>query len=265
MIRKLPSRMAAREVVQLTADSWMLPPDRLHRPGGARNVADCRGGRRLKIRLGAHLGYSFNWVREARLGGLAGDVGLCVPLGISVGLGRSCGRCAVVVNRESDQKALRLRIFRLKTRGMDVLLDAAASIQGQDQLLPESMDEFIAAILNTHGQQILRDLQILERWADPNTSLSKLLADAGLDGAENLIGRMAGVSPDELQQEFDAVHAKAVRFIAKWQALPHRISSVLLKLVAENADLSDVRRVAGLLGSTLRINSERCSTMIWRT
>jgi hypothetical protein len=261
VIRKLPSRMAARGVVQSTADSWMLPRqiasiDQVE--PGAWLIAEVAGG--LKIMLGAQLGYSFNWVREARLGGLAGDVGLRVPLGINVGLGLSVsGRCAVVVNRESDQKALRLRIFRLKTRGIDVLLDAAASIQAQDQLLPESMDEFIAAVLNTHGQQILRDLKVLERWTDPNTSLSKLLADAGLDGAENLIARLAGISPDGLQQEFDTVHAKAAGFIAKWQTLPHRISSVLLQLVAENADLSDVRRVAGLLGS---ISEDQLRTLL---
>src|SRR5207237_713334 len=157
-------------------------------------IAEVIGG--LGITLGTQVGYEFNWIREARLGGLSGDIGLRLQMGINAAVGFSAsGRCAVVVSRESDEPSLRLRLFRLKTSGFDGSFNAALGIQATDALLPGKVDDFISAVFDTHGQQIVHGLQVLTKWTDPKLKLSDLLADAGIDGAEKLIAEMAGVTP----------------------------------------------------------------------
>ena len=41
----------------------------------------------ISITLGAQVGYDFNWVREARLGGLTGDIGLRLQMGVNAAVG----------------------------------------------------------------------------------------------------------------------------------------------------------------------------------
>jgi hypothetical protein len=251
VIRRLPASSAARAVVQETADSWLLPRqiatiDQV--PPGTWIVSEVIGG--ISVTLGAQLGYDFNWVREARLGGLTGDIGLRLQMGINAAVGYSAsGRCAVLVSRDSTDRALRLRYFRLKTRALDLSLNARLSVQAIDTLLPDKIDDFIAAVFDTHGQQIVRGIEVLERWTDPEKKLTELLAEAGVDGAERLIAHLAGVTPGELQEKFDAVHDTAVAFIGRWRALPHTVSSTLLKLVEERADLAEVRAIAQQLST----------------
>jgi hypothetical protein len=259
VIRRLPSTTPARAVVQSVGDSWVIPRqivsiDQIE--PGTWIVAEVIGG--MSVSLGAQIGYDFNWVREAKLGGLTGDIGLRLQMGVNAAIGFSAaGRCAVVVSRESAAQALRLRFFRLKTRELDLSFNASLAVQAKDKLLPDKIDDFIAAVFDTHGQQILRDLQVLEKWTDPNVKLSELLAKAGVEGAEALIARLAGVTTEQLQQSFDAVHAKAVSFIKQWHDLPHRVASTLFKLVEDKIDLSDVRAVAKRLSTITPADLER--------
>lgn len=251
VIRRLPAAMPARAVVQTTADSWMLPRQissvEMIEPG-TWIASEVLGS--VKVTLGTQLGFDFNWVREAKLGGLTGDIGLRLQMGINAAVGFSAsGRCAVVVSRESEARALRLRFFRLRTRGLDASFNATVAVQARDTLLPGKIDDFIAAVFDTHGQQILRDLQILEKWTDPDRKLSDLLAEAGIDGAERLIAHLAGVPPERLQKEFDAVQGKAFSFLKKWRGIPHRIASPLLKLIEEKADLGEFRRTVARLAT----------------
>lgn len=245
VIRRLPAATFARDVIQMTADSWVLPRqissiDQVD--PGTWIVADVSGG--INIKVGAQVGFDFNWIREAQLGGLSGDIGLRLQTNINAAIGfATSGRCAVIVSRDSDAKALRVRFFRLKTRELDLSVNATLGVQARDTLLPDKVDDFIAAVFDTHGQQILSDLKAVEHWIDSDKPLSELLANAGIDGAESLIAKMAGTTPAQLQQQFDAVHAKVVTFIDKWHQLPHRVSSALLKLVEEKADLSPVKDV----------------------
>jgi len=246
VIRRVPTTMKARQTIQTVTDSWIMPRqiasiDQLE--PGTWIIAEVAGA--LSVSLGAQVGYDFNWVREAKLGGLTGDIGLRLQMGIDAAIGySSSGRCAVVVSRDSDAKALRLRFFRLKTRQLDLSFNASLSVQAKDKLLPGKVDDFIAAVFDVHGQQIVRDLKVLEKWTNPSNKLSDLLAEAGVNGAENLIAHLAGVSPDELQERFDEVHKKAVSFVKRWNDLPHTVSSTLMKLVEDKVDLTDVRAIA---------------------
>jgi hypothetical protein len=261
VIRRLPVTMGARAVIQEIADSWMLPRqitsiDQV--APGTWLIAEVVGG--FGVKLGAQLGYDFNWVREDKSGGLTGDIGLRLQMGINAAIGFSAsGRCAVVVSRDSDEKQLRLQFFRLKTRQFDLSLDASLGIEAIDTLLPGKIDDFISAVFDTHGQQILKDLKVVEKWTRPETKLSDLLAGAGVGGAENLIAHLSGVTPDKLQEKFDAVHDNAVSFIRKWHELPHTASATILKLVEEKADLTEVRKVSNLLGT---ISGDQLRTLL---
>lgn len=245
------STVSARTIVQDVADHW-LPPRQLSSVDqlepGTWLVAETAGS--LGLSLGATLGYDFNWVREAALGGLTGDIGLRLQMGIDATARVSVsGRCAVVVSRESAARTLRLRVFRMKSRQVGYAVNAALGLQLQDTVLPGKVDDFISAVFGVHGQQLLRDLAVVEKWTDPKTPLSTLLAEAGVNGAEGLIAAVAGVSPEELQRRFDSVHTTVVGFVSKWQVLPHTLASTLLKLVDQKVDLGEVRAVARALST----------------
>lgn len=251
VIRSVPTTMTAREIVQTVADSWITPRqivsvDQLE--PGTWIVAEVAGA--LSLSLGTQVGYDFNWVREAQLGGLKGDIGLRLQMGINAAVGYSTsGRCAVVISRDSTEKTLRVRLFRLKTRQFDVSFNASLTIQAVDKLLPGKLDDFIAAVFDVHGQQILRDLSVLEKWTSPDIKLTDLLAEAGVSGAEALIARLAGVSPAELPDRFEAVRDRATVFVKQWRELPHTVASTLMKLVEERVDLTDVRSLARKLST----------------
>lgn len=235
-----------RSAVQALADNWVLPRhlvsvDQLD--PGTWLVAETAGS--LGVSLGAKLGYDFNWVREAAVGGLSGDIGLRLQMGIDAAASFSVsGRCAVVVSRPSTARRLRLRMFRMKSRGFEATLNAAVGLQGNQTVLPGKADDFIAAVFGVHGQQVLRDLSVVEKWSKDSRPLSQILAEAGIDGAEGLIAAAAGVSPSELASKVDAVHGTVVSLVTKWHALPHTVSSTLLDLVQRRVDLTQVRAVA---------------------
>jgi len=246
VIRRRQATEPARSVVQTVADSWLMPRqitslDQVE--PGTWLVAEVAGS--VSVGLGATVGFDFNWVRQATLGGLTGDIGLRLQLGINGAVGfSSSGRSIVVVSRDTDARALRVRFFRQKTKELDLSFNAALNIQVKpDTLLPGKADDFVAAVFGTHGLQIARDLAVLDKWTDPHTPLATLLANAGVEGAEGLIAHLAGVSVEELQQKFDTVHSTVVSFIDKWHALPHGVASTLLKLVEEKADLGPVKDV----------------------
>lgn len=251
VVRRLPASAPARQVVQSTADSWILPRQISsveQVAPGTWIVAESIGG--IRVRLTAHLSYRFHWVREVALRGLSGDIGLRLQTGINAAVGfSSAGRCAMVISRESDAKTLRLRLYRLGSRCLDIALDSKSSIQAVDKLLPARLDEFIAAVLGCHGQQILQDLRILEQWIDPAVPLSTFFVSAGLKGAEKLIADMAGIPADEVEKRFEKIHDTVVRFLVKWHDLPHKIAAVLLKLVGDKADLTEVRNLARRLSA----------------
>ncbi len=273
VIRRVPAAMPARDVVQKTADSWILPRQinsAEQVPPGTWIMAEAVG--MFRLRLESQLGYRFNWVRETGLGGLSGDLGLRLQAGILAEAAFSSGgRCAMVISRNSDQSLLRLRLFRLKSRQLDVSLDARLSLQALDKLLPDRMEGFLAAVFGCHGQQILRDLRLLEQWNDPAVPLPTFLMNAGLEGMENLVACMAGVSAENLHEQFDAVHTNVVRFLVKWHDLPHKLSSALLSMVEEKADLGEVCRLAHRLGDItpdglrLLLNAELSRAVSFRT
>lgn len=245
VLRQTPRSMPARKALQAAVDNWVIPrkvESASQIEPGTWLVAEVTGS--VKATVGARVGYDFNWIREAELGNLKGDVGLRIQLaaGAAVSFGAS-GRCCVVVSRESALPVLRLRVYRLASRNLNLAFDAGAVFQPVSPSLPPQADDFIKAVFGTHGAQVLKHIAVVEKWTDPAQSLDQLLASAGVEEAKQLVAHMAGVKVEDLQKSFDRVHATAVRFIGQWNQLPHTLSSTVLKLVEEQTDLGPVREL----------------------
>jgi hypothetical protein len=243
VVRRSPRATGALDAIRGLADSWMLPRQvsSVHDLApGTWLVAEVQGG--LGVRLGVQAGWDFNWIRESRLGGLQGDIGLRLVAAVSATFGyRAEGRWAVVVARESADPRLRLRLFRLTSRQLDLGLNAAAAFQPSFMILPRSVDDLTRAVFGTHGAQLVGHLAIVEKWTDPATRLTDLLAAEGIDEAKRLIARAAGVPEDELDDRFDEVQQRVSGLVKAWRDLDHRVAVALLKFVEERVQLDAAR------------------------
>jgi hypothetical protein len=259
VVRRLPKSTGARTLIQSVADSWLLPRQ-------IRSVEDLAPGTWLlaevlgsvQVKLGAALGYDFNWVREVGLGQLKGDIGLRVQLGLATAIGfKAAGRCMVVVSRESGEKTLRLRVLRVKSRQLDFALNAAAAVKAVDTLLPRDADDLVKAVFGVHGEQILKDIAVVQKWTDVKKPLPELLAAAGVDGAEELIARIAGIEVSELAARVDEALNRVAEFTRKWEDLPHTVSSAILRLASGKPAIAEVKEIAAALAAADKAALER--------
>ncbi|MGB9179471.1 MAG: hypothetical protein WCB68_09540 [Pyrinomonadaceae bacterium] len=246
VIRRLDKDTGALTAVEKVAKSWMLPSqidglDDLE--PGTWLIAEVDGS--VALSLGVQYGYDFNWVREAQLLGLSGDIGLRLQMGISAALSfNASGNFAVVVSRDPQDAAdqmLRFRLFRLRQKGWGFAFNAGASVQADfDDFLPE-FDEFVKAIFGVHGAQVLKDLKAIEKWTNPNQSLEDILGEVSVDYAWKFLEQVTGINPE---QAFNQARDRLVSFIDKWNALPHSIATRVWKLVEKSEDLAGIRRLA---------------------
>lgn len=246
VVRRLPQNTGALTAIKDTVDSWMLPSQ-------VDSVNDFDPGTWLitevdsaiSLSLGAQFGYDFNWVKAAKLGGLTGDIGLRLQLGVNVALGfQASGKFAVVIGRDSSDeqnKQLRLRLFKQRKKGWNFALNASATVQADvDEFLPENFDDFVKAVFGTHGAQILTDLQVIEKWTDPDQDLSELLGGVSVDYFKKFVKDVTGIDPETA---FDEAKARLQNFLTKWHNLDHEIATRLWKLVEEKVDLESIREV----------------------
>ena len=247
VIRQLDKGTVAVTALGETVQSWMLPSqinqlDDL-KPG-TWLIAEVNGS--IALSLGVQYGYNFNWVHEAKLLGLSGDIGLKLKADISAALNFSSqGNFAVVIERKkSSDQNLRFRIFRLRKKGWGFAFNAGASVQGDfNDFLPE-FDEFVKAIFGVHGAQVLKSLQAVEKWTDPDVTLEELLSGAGVDYAEDIFEKVAGIDPADAFEVVKEKLGKLVDLLNKWNDLPHDVTTRIWKLVEKNEDLTKIRAIA---------------------
>jgi hypothetical protein len=252
VVRQFNKNTGALDCVTETVNSWMLPSqiDSLDdfKPG-TWLVAEIDGS--IALKLGAQYGFDFNWIRQAQLGGLSGDIGLRLQLGIAVALGfQASGKYALVVSRDSTDDAnkhLRLRLFKQRMKGWNFALNAGVTVEPKT-FLPSDFDDFLKAIFGVYGPQLVKDLELIKQWTDPAQSLPDLLAGAGVDAAKKLLQEVTGVDPEAL---FDEAKNRVLGFINLWNQLPHDVATRLWKIVeketdldALKADLGEVRDIA---------------------
>ena len=231
----------ARDAVLATASGWMLPRQ-VTEPGklkpGTWVLAETGG--EIKLSLGVEYGYEYSWVRESLdLGGLGGDVGLKIELGIKASLGfHASGRYAVVVSRADAREVLRLQVYRLKRNGWSFAFDAGVTAEPQQSIAPGNLDDFIRGVLNTEGLQALGDIYAdFNKWTKPGNKLSDLLGQELVGYAYELVEEVTGFDPAE---DLDPALDKLRDVVGKWHDLPHELSTVLYKLIRDEVPLDEL-------------------------
>jgi hypothetical protein len=248
VIRQLRADLGAASALQAVFESWMLPTQLRQLDDldpGTWIVAEVDGS--FAVTLGAQYGYDFNWVRESvQLGGLSGDIGLKMQLGVSASFGfEASGQYAIALGRPVGARTLRLQLFRLDRKGMDLAFAARATAQGSfGGLLPDHFDEFVAGVLGVHGLQILKEL---ERWTAPDQKLSDLLAGVGVDYAGEFLGKVTGV---DVKTAYEAARKRLIDLLQAWHELPPRVSATVYSLVQhEFAALPELKAQIGQLAA----------------
>ncbi len=228
VIRQFPADAGARPALEAVFQSWMLPTqfrqlDDLE--PGTWIVSEVDGS--IALSLGAQYGFDFSWVRDAvQLGGASGDIGLKIQAGVSASVGfEASGQYAVALGRPLDARQVRLQLFRLDRKGLNLAFSASATTQGSAAGFPDNFDDFVKGVFGLHGLQVLKDLIA---WTSPDRKLSDLLANVGDDYAQAWLERVTGA---DAKTQFDTARQRLLGLLKAWQALPHRTASVVYTLV----------------------------------
>ncbi len=261
VVRQFNKNTGALDTLTETVNSWMLPSqiDSLDdfKPG-TWLVAEIDGS--IAVKLGAQYGFDFNWIRQAQLGGLSGDIGLRLQLGIAVALGfQASGKYALVVGRDSmddANKHLRLRLFKQRMKGWNFALNAGATVEPKT-FLPSDFDDFVKAIFGVYGPQVVKDLELVKKWTDPDQRLPDLLSGVGIDTAKKLLEEVTSVDPEAL---FNEAKNKLLRFIDRWNQLPHDVATMLWTIVGKEINLDALKaqltEIRGLAQKLARANQD---------
>jgi hypothetical protein len=242
ILRVMDREKQAHTAVKETIQSWKTPrqiqsPDDL--PAGAWVIAETDG--ELKLNLGLEYGFNYSWVRESlALGGLTGDFGLKVELGVKTQLRfEAGGRYALVLSRENERRVMRAQVFKLRRNGWAFAFDGALSAKVDQNLIPKNFDDFIRGVFNLNGRQALKDIvDGIEKWTDPRRTLKDLLGAELTDYAKELIKTVTGFDPEtDIQRAIDAMQ----NALAKWRDLPHDVSSILYELLRRETPLDELR------------------------
>ena len=230
VLHRFPANAGARTVLEETVSSWRLPrhalaADRLKPATWV--VAEADGS--LAVKIAASLGYNFDFVREAKVLGLSGDIGLKVDAGATATFGFSVsGRYLAVLGRESDSVTdphLRLRLFKLSSNGLNLGLNLKIGVTGVTGILPNNVDDFVKAVFGVHGAQILKALQQIEHWTDKEKSVGQFVAGLVNEKALQLLKDVTGV--DDPATLFNEAREKLLDALHLWDSLPSRASSEL--------------------------------------
>jgi hypothetical protein len=202
-------------------------------------VAEVDGS--IAITLATTFGYDFSWVRETELGQLKGDIGLKLELGLAASVGFTAkSRYCVVIARETAREVLRLSLFKLAYKGVKVAASATAKAQVRDGLLPATADDFVKGVFGVRGEQVIKVLGPIEKWAGGKTPIPDALAGLTSDYLQKLLTDLTGI---DAAASFETARGKLVGFFATWDRLPAKASSLVFKLVEEKVDLTGVRKV----------------------
>jgi hypothetical protein len=244
VVHRFDSSEPAVAVLGRAASSWRPP-------ALVKTAADLDAGTWLAVEvdgsiavtLATTFGYDFSWVRETELGQLKGDIGLKLQLGLAASVGFTAkSRYCVVVARESERQVLRLSLFKLSYKGVKVAGSATAKAEFKDAFLPATADDFVKGVFGVRGEQIIKVLGPIEKWAGGTDPIPEALAGLTSDYLQTLLTDLTGI---DAAKTFDAARGKLLDLFATWERLPAKASGLLFKLVEEKADLSGVRKVVG--------------------
>ena len=252
VVHRFAATTGARSVLERTVRSWKLP----RHVDGAEKLAPgtwvfAEANGTIATRLGAKLGYNFNFVREARLAGLSGDIGLKIDAAATASFGfEVSGRYAIILSRESKEPRLRLQMFKASHEGLNAGQNIKVGVTGIDTLSPDKVDEFVAAVFGVHGAQIATALQRLDEWTHPDTDVRALVAGLTRETALDLLKRVTGKRGNS-QEPFEAQRDKLTNALGQLARLPAGVRSELLELLPTlvSKETAKLRRALERLGS----------------
>jgi len=228
--------------------SWKLPSqvdDITKLPGKTTLISEVNGSFSLGVK--AVFGYNFNWVRAVNGLGLKGDVGLKLQAGLtaSLGFGMS-GKYALMLSRETDDKKIRVRLYKLRVSELDLGLDASLTVTPEAPA-PNSLDDLIRAITGTHQQQIMKLLGDVQDWTNPTKPIFGPFVNMIDADAQKLIESLTGVA--NLATAFNDVKARIQKLFDLWDNLPHTATQFLWSKLPDQSAITAVASMAKQVSS----------------
>lgn len=242
VVQAFDKNKGSRTVLQDSVDSWRVPRTvRLAEDiaPGTWIIAEVDGS--IVANLATQVGYDFTFVRELK-GALKGDIGLKIDLGLKAMVGfEVSGRYVLVLERASLKSGteLRCRLFKVSKKGWQFGLNLTAGVKGVIDALPKNADDLVAAVFGVHGLQVVKDLQVLEKWTDPVNDLSDMVAGLTTDAAFKLMHTTTGVDP---KTHFDKARATLLDVVKRWNELPSQVSAAMWKLLEDETGFTQAHK-----------------------
>jgi hypothetical protein len=239
-----PTQNALASVTDLIS-TWKLPSqvdDISKMPERTTLISEVDGSFQLGSKV--TFGYDFNWVRAVDGLGLKGDVGLKLKAGLeaSIGFGMT-GKYAVLLSRATDAPAIRMRLYKLRVRELDLGFSASLSATPVTPAdLPASLDDLLKAITGTHQQQIVKLLGDVRDWTDPSKPIFGPLVGLADAEAQKLIQSITGVT--DLAGAFDDVKARIQKLFDLWDQLPQTATELLWSKLPDQQQIAAVKDIA---------------------
>jgi hypothetical protein len=249
VVHAFPRDRGAQSVMADAASSWRLP----------RHVAEDEG---LKIKpltwliaetdaavavhIAAQVGYDFSLIQDLRALGATREIGAKIDAGLKASFGFSVsGKYLVVLGRESGDAAsltVRLRLFKQSDRAGDFGVSLTVGVSTKADL-PSNIHDLVKAVFGVHGQQIVKDLELLEKWTDPTKDLRDTVAGLINSTGLRLLTETTGI---DAKAEFNKARGIVLDAVKKWKALPDQLSATLWK-VPETSERAATDEFANVL------------------
>ena len=190
----------------------------------------------------ATFGYDFNWVRAVDNLGLKGDIGLRLTAGLTASLrfGMS-GKYALLMTRENADPTIRMRLYKLRTKNLNLALDASLFVTPQSPA-PDSLRDLLKAITGIHERQIIRLLGDVRDWADPSKPIFGPFINLAESEARKLVQSITGIA--DLATAFDTAKARIQNLFNIWSSLPQAAAQFLWAKLPDPAAIADAVAIA---------------------
>ncbi len=234
LVHRFKDDTGARKAMAAATRSWCLPRHIVETDGdlclepGTWVMSEAEGS--LGIKVGAQVGYNLSFTHEAELLGVTQNLSAKIDASVKATLGFNvAGRFLLVAGRESADpasKQIRLRLFKLRRNGWEFGLNLGVGFKG-DTGLPEGVDDFIQGVFGVHGQQVVKDLQAIEKWTekDPAQTAARLVRSTGLD----MLAKVSGMDPGT---HFESSREAVVGVLRKYVKLPPAIQDRVWTILA---------------------------------
>lgn len=228
VLHRFDAATGARDALAATVDSWKLPRHVDYDAGdvnlrpGTWLVAEADGS--LAVTLSARLGYDISFMHETTALGLTRDLGAKIDANLKATFGVSVsGRYLVVVGRHGAAPHVRLSLHKQSKHGLSFGLNLDVGVKGMTPL-PKTFDGFVQTVFGVHGTQVLKELQAIEGWLDPEKDLGETTARLATRVGLDLLRETTGVDP---VARFAEARGKLGGALQLWNRLPDGVTAML--------------------------------------